>query len=270
MIQPDYIRLRWWVPKYYWIASLMKYDVMRDREATHVLSELLTPIEPPLPQLLKAINNRPAVVFGAGPTLDEVLGELSDTGCITVVRKYCSLIAADGAAQALLEHGVVPDVVVTDLDGDMNSIIESGVEGSVVAVHGHGDNISSLPRYVEELKRVTRRLLGTTQVEPEYPVLNFGGFTDGDRAVFLAEYFGASKVVMIGMDFGDIVGRRSKPWLRRDIKATRGKLMKLKIAKELISWLIEERGVEVLSVSRDVPRRARKISKLELCRVVTS
>lgn len=32
-------------------------------------------------------------------------------------------------------------------------------------------------------------------------VYNFGGFTDGDRAVFLAEALGASLIVVAGMDF---------------------------------------------------------------------
>ena len=267
MIQPDYVRLRWWIPRYYWIASLMRYDVLRDREATYVLSELLNPIKPPLAQLLKIISGKVAVVFGAGPSLDEMLDKLINSGCMDLIRKCCSLITADGATQALLEHGVVPDVVVTDLDGDVESIIESGLKGSVVIVHGHGDNIMSLLKYVEELKKVTRKLIGTTQVEPRYPVLNFGGFTDGDRAVFLAEYFTASKVLMVGMDFGDVVGRRSKPWLKRDARASEDKLLKLKIAEELISWLIRERGVEVLSVSNRVPQGVKKIEISKLRRV---
>jgi len=267
MIQPDYVRLRWWIPRYYWIASLMRYDVLRDREATYVLSELLNSVKPPIAQLLKIIGGKVAVVFGAGPTLDEMLVRLINSGCMDLIKERCSLISADGATQALLEHGVVPDVVVTDLDGSVESIIESGLKGSVVVVHGHGDNVMSLLKYVEELKKVTRKLIGTTQVEPRYPVLNFGGFTDGDRAVFLAEYFTASKVLMVGMDFGDVVGRRSKPWLKRDARASEDKLLKLKIAEELISWLIRERGVEVLSVSNRVPQGVKKIEISKLRRV---
>jgi len=268
MIVYNYLRLRWWMPKYYWIASVMGYDTLRDREAAEVLAELLSSIDPPLTELLRITCGRDAIVFGAGPSLDKVISELINLGSMEAIRRCCSLFAADGATQALLEHGIVPDVVITDLDGDVSSIFESGLEGSIVVVHGHGDNIGRLFKYVEELKKVTRKLVGTVQVEPKYPVMNFGGFTDGDRAVFMAEYFGARRVIMVGMDFGKVVGRRSKPWLKSDVRAWRDKLMKLKIAKELISWLAKERSVEVLTTSKEAPQGIKRVSPRELSDLV--
>ncbi len=264
MMISDNLRLRWWLPKYYWIASLMRYDILKDREATGVLAELLSPIDPPLNDLLKITCSRIAVVFGAGPSLDESISKLTNLGFTEKIRGHCVLFAADGATQALLEYGVVPDVVVTDLDGDISSIIESGREGSIIVVHAHGDNIGKLPAHVEELKKVTRRLVGTTQVEPRYPVMNFGGFTDGDRAAFIADYFGAKAIIMVGMDFGEVVGRRSKPWLKSNVRAWDDKLMKLKIAKELISWLALERGVEIITTGGEVPRGVKKVDLCEL------
>ena len=38
---------------------------------------------------------------------------------------------------------------------------------------------------------------------------NYGGFTDGDRAVFIADHFKAKKIFLIGFDFNDDVGRYS-------------------------------------------------------------
>ena len=41
----------------------------------------------------------------------------------------------------------------------------------------------------------------TTQSVPENTVLNFGGFTDGDRAVCIAQELGARRVLLEGFDF---------------------------------------------------------------------
>ena len=41
-------------------------------------------------------------------------------------------------------------------------------------------------------------------------VHNFGGFTDGDRCVFLANHFKAKKIILLGMDFGTRIGKYSK------------------------------------------------------------
>ena len=55
-----------------------------------------------------------------------------------------------------------------------------------------------------------KNCIGTTQTNPFNKIQNFGGFTDGDRAVFLASYFGAKKVILFGMDFGKKIGRQSR------------------------------------------------------------
>jgi Uncharacterized Rossmann fold enzyme len=39
-----------------------------------------------------------------------------------------------------------------------------------------------------------KNCIGTTQTNPFNKVQNFGGFTDGDRGVFLASYFKAKKL----------------------------------------------------------------------------
>jgi uncharacterized Rossmann fold enzyme len=106
-------------------------------------------------------------------------------------------VAADGAVQALLENKIKPDIVVTDLDGNSAALQKASKSGALMVVHAHGDNTDMLKKLVPKFKKV----LGTTQVMPVDHVYNFGGFTDGDRCVFLAEEFGAKKIVMVGMDF---------------------------------------------------------------------
>ena len=59
--------------------------------------------------------------------------------------------------------------------------------------------------------------------------MNFGGFTDGDRCVFLAEYFNASKIVLIGMDFGQEIGKYSK----HKVMNRKTKIKKLKFGKRI-------------------------------------
>ena len=47
-----------------------------------------------------------------------------------------------------------------------------------------------------------KNCIGTTQTNPFNKIQNFGGFTDGDRGVFLASHFDAKKIILFGMDFG--------------------------------------------------------------------
>jgi uncharacterized Rossmann fold enzyme len=48
-----------------------------------------------------------------------------------------------------------------------------------------------------------KRFIATTQAKPFNRVYNFGGFSDGDRCVFVAREFGASKIKLAGFDFED-------------------------------------------------------------------
>jgi hypothetical protein len=170
------------------------------------------------------------VVLGAGPSLKLDLERLREAG----LHRSSFLVSADGATTALLEAGFTPSLVVTDLDGRLEDIAEAGRHGALLTVHGHGDNIPALKSWVP---RIEGLILGTTQVKPEGEVYNFGGFTDGDRGVFLAEEMGAREIILAGMDLGERVGRFSKPSLASDVPASLVKRLKLRIAKELLEWL---------------------------------
>ena len=135
------------------------------------------------------------------------------------------VIGADGATTRLLAAGVLPDVIVTDLDGFLPDILAANESGSAVVVHAHGDNMAALKEYVPRLRRV----LGTTQAEPVEGIYNFGGFSDGDRCVFLARNFGASKIKIIGFDYDDP-------------NVTPVKMMKLKWARRLVAMALEDKS----------------------------
>jgi len=112
---------------------------------------------------------------------------------------------ADGATRAIIENGLKPDIVVTDLDGDIKSLKKVGRTNTLMVVHAHGDNTDKI-----HLVKNFKNCVGTTQTKPAGRIHNFGGFTDGDRCVFLANHFKAKKIILLGMDFGTRIGKYSK------------------------------------------------------------
>ncbi|MDC0187294.1 DUF115 domain-containing protein [Candidatus Nitrosopelagicus sp.] len=180
------------------------------------------------------IKGKTVFVIGAGPSLSKSLKYIRKSKNITK-------IVADGAVRALLEKNIRPDILVTDLDGDIESIKKIGKTKIPIIVHAHGDNSNRL-EIVKKLSNVT----GTTQTREFGKLKNYGGFTDGDRCVFLAEYFNASKIVLIGMDFGRKIGKYSKHRvINRKIK-----LKKLKSAKMIIEWFATKSKADLYSTKR--------------------
>ncbi len=174
------------------------------------------------------------IVFGAGPSIKKHISYLKSN---TNLKDY-TLIAADGSTKALLEENIIPDIIVTDLDGDMDCIIESNKRGSILFVHAHGDNMDKLKRFLDELEKV----VPTCQCKAFGKLENYGGFTDGDRAVHLAVYaLNVKKIVLAGMDFGNIVTNYSRPEIGVEFQeADSFKKKKLCYAKKLIESLKKE------------------------------
>ena len=115
-----------------------------------------------------------------------------------------------------------------------------------MVVHAHGNNIENIKKYVPVLDNI----LATTQSNPLENVYNFGGFTDGDRCLFLAIKLGAKNVFLAGMDFGKIITRYSRP----DIEGNEGnadsvKELKLKYAKKLVEWAAENEDINIFNLS---------------------
>lgn len=174
------------------------------------------------------------IVFGAGPSIKKHIHYLKSNSNL----KDYTLIAADGTTKALIEEGIIPDIIVTDLDGDMESIFTSNKKGSILFVHAHGDNMDKLKKYLDKLERV----VPTCQCKAFGNLENYGGFTDGDRAVHIA-VFGLcmKKIVLAGMDFGDVVTNYSRPEIGVELQeADDFKKKKLSYAKKLIESLKKE------------------------------
>ena len=183
------------------------------------------------------------IVFGAGPSLKEHIIQLKENYDL----KDYVLISADGATTALIEERLSPDIVATDLDGNLDDILLANIRGANIVVHAHGDNLDQVVKFTPFFNNV----LGTTQAQPVGNVYNFGGFTDGDRAIFLAVALGASEITLAGMDFGDVVTKYSRPNLPTDLAdADDFKRKKLMYAERLTDWIIENENVDVINMCK--------------------
>ena len=181
------------------------------------------------------------IVFGAGPSLKDHIKVLKEDYDL---RDYV-LVAADGATTALIEERIVPDRVATDLDGKLDDILLANIRGANIIVHAHGDNTDRIASVTPFFNNV----LGTTQSQPIGNLYNFGGFTDGDRALFLAVALGASQITLAGMDFGDVVTKYSRPNIETETaRADDFKKKKLKYAEKFTQWIIENEDAEVINM----------------------
>ncbi|KYK30615.1 MAG: hypothetical protein AYK22_03275 [Thermoplasmatales archaeon SG8-52-3] len=194
-----------WEPIYKKISREFNYTYEREKNSAEILNNLLNDKQLfPIKQLEKIIINKEIVIFGAGPSLENSI-EKYKKKIINFVK-----ITADGATSALLKKNILPDIIVTDFDGYMPDQIKANLNGCIVIIHAHGDNISSIKKYVKEFKK---NIIGTTHIDPSSfeNIYNFGGFTDGDRAVFLSSHFKAKKINLIGFDFDGKIGMFSYP-----------------------------------------------------------
>ena len=231
-----------WESQFLWITKNINLSFERDLDAANILNRELEKIEveETITRIAGLIDNNICHVFGCGPSLEVNLREILKS---KIIKNQDVIIAADGATKAFLINDIAPDIIVTDFDGDLEAIIEANKRGSIIVIHAHGDNLDKIQKF----SRIFKRKIGTVQVKPFGFLKNFGGFTDGDRCVFLAEHFNARKIFLYGFDFGNIVGKYSKPGHKNNFKADEIKLKKLEIAESLINMLNEKRIVKIVN-----------------------
>lgn len=199
-----------WEGYYRKIVRDFGFSMKKDIESGRVLADLLKGHETiDFNHLRELIYGKEALV--AGPLADKI-------------PEKEVIIGTDLSTALLLKKGIFPDIIVTDLDGDIEAEMQANARGSVVLIHAHGDNIEALKRYLPGFQG---KIGGTVQTRPFPPLMNFGGFTDGDRAVFLAESAGAEKIYITGFDFERPLPKKGKD--------TEIKRKKLRWAEALIS-----------------------------------
>lgn len=210
-----------WNPLYMEICSDLGIDPETDYESSILLNSILEKKSNTVVQ--KEITD-PVWIVGNGPRLGKVLENLTLNGMVFV---------ADSAIGEYMRVKGYPDYIFTDLDGPIRNIRECSENSVRLVVHAHGDNKELIKRHVPSLKVHT----GTTQNRPVGVLRNFGGFTDGDRAVFFADFFKATEIILVGFDF-------STPSIKEGSDYNR-KLKKLKWAEYLISRLAQKRGTQL-------------------------
>ena len=232
-----------WEKYYKEILDDFGFSREADEESARLLDEILS-VEGclTLEELRELVSfSDKFIVFGAGPSIKEHVRMLKEEYDL---RDYV-LLPADGATTPLIEERIVPDVIATDLDGNLDDIFLANLKGANVVIHAHGDNIDK----IASLTGFFTNIMGTTQAQPIGNLYNFGGFTDGDRAIFLAVALGASEITLAGMDFGDMVTQYSRPNLETKIaKADDFKRKKLKYAEMLTNWIKENENVEIINL----------------------
>lgn len=250
--------MKWnqWKKYYRVITEKLDINIKEDIKAARILSDLISSksnIEKLETDLKAIIESSNVFIYGCGPSLKRSIQNLKRMDYDGVN------IAADGAVSALLENDLYCDAQTTDLDGNIKDSIVANASGTVTIIHAHGDNIPLLRKYVQKFQG---KVMGSTQVEPFDNLINYGGFTDGDRAIFLALHFNCKRIILVGFDFGSVVGEYSKPNLKEH-NAGKNKRIKLKFASYLISEILKRYDIEILTLSDSYNIRGLKSISLE-------
>lgn len=199
-----------WDPVYRRICRDFGFDRAADERARDAVARWMRGTDRPALSLLSGAS---VAIVAPGPHL------LRD---LPPVYEADAVVGVSAAVDHLERVGIEVDVMVTDLDSNPETAVRLSHEGVPVVVHAHGDNVDLIERV---LPRVDREwVIATTQAAPVSTVANFGGFTDGDRAAYLADAHGARALRFPG-------------WLFDDPSVTPTKRRKLVWAERLLRWL---------------------------------
>ena len=240
-----------WEKRYFSILKELNYSEKKDKESALILDSILKKTDT-IKKIRKLIEGKTIFVIGSGPSLSIAIPKLKK------LEKSIK-IAADSSLKPLVDNGIIPDIIVTDLDGNEDTIKKISKTKSIFVIHAHGDNIEKL-----QMVKKMKNCIGTTQTNPFNKIQNFGGFTDGDRGVFLASYFNAKKIILFGMDFGNQIGKFSNT--KRSDRVI--KLKKLEIGRDLLIWLSTITKSELFTTSKSI-EGFKKISYRELDIIIT-
>jgi len=187
--------------------------------------------------LQKTLTGSERVII-VGASITEV--ELS-----TINLENCAIIAADGSVGAVANHHNLA-CIVTDFDGNphLDAVAKCGV---LFVAHAHGDNQQRWEKTLNKWSRYSSppNLILTHQVDQSINgIENYGGFTDGDRAVCLAIGLGvkAENITLLGFSTGQI-GKWS------GATNIEQKLMKLEWMYQIIEMVGLENQVDISASS---------------------
>ncbi len=223
-----------WAPLYERIRAEFGFPFDREEDAAARLAALLPPPAraDPIARIEPLLRGRDAIIVGSAPSAGPPPLWRYPGG-----TRAPGIVCADGATSTCLAAGIVPTVVVTDLDGPVAAEVTANRRGAFVLVHAHGDNRAALDEWVPQFPG---ELGGSWAGPPRGPLINVGGFTDGDRAAHLAAHCGAERLLLWGFDFerveeADAPSRARKlaklAWARRSLD-----LLAARPAPPILTW----------------------------------
>ncbi|MFW9851690.1 MAG: 6-hydroxymethylpterin diphosphokinase MptE-like protein [Candidatus Thorarchaeota archaeon] len=215
----------------YWYPTICNYLDIILEEDVRALNTVIKEYKSNCSQeeIKKIIHNRDIYALGAGNNLKTEF----DDYVLNTENKDNVLLSADGATTYAMSCGIVPKIIVTDLDGKILDQLKAQNEGAILAVHVHCDNIDIVMKNMSSI--CNGKFIITTQTYPIQGSYNFLGFTDGDREICLSTSLSARRIYLLGYDFGPLVGKFSKTYSLDKIKKEK-KLKKFLIAKSVINW----------------------------------
>ena len=133
------------------------------------------------------------VVIGAGVDVEDLHAYDANT----------AFVAADGSVGALNDYSQLL-CIVSDLDGGTH-LDTAAAHGQTILVHAHGDNMEEWLDRIDKWNsfELPPSLILSHQVNQIIPGMhNFGGFTDGDRALCFLLSLGveAQKIELVGFN----------------------------------------------------------------------
>ncbi|CAI8208989.1 MAG: Uncharacterised protein [Methanobacteriota archaeon] len=142
------------------------------------------------------------VVIGANVTEEEIM----------TLSNKSSLIVADGAIGALLElkEDLLENIICLVSDGDGLPYITNNKIGNLrILLHAHGHAKENLKNILEIWKKwspTPKIIISHQTLKIKDPAVNFGGFSDGDRAVCMLHACGknSENIQLIGFDSNKI------------------------------------------------------------------
>ena len=230
------------------VLQIFKFSKEKDVKARDILYEFRKQYD--LKSKIKSIKRemigKNLFFFGAGPNLIHHL-ELVKNKIKSNRNKYF-VVAANGSARALSKFSIIPDLIFSDLDGlNYNQIDKYLKQHSTIIIHGHGDNIEKIHAFKPLLSASNENIICTTQVESRYPIINPGGFTDGDRSVYFCHNLAPidQEFTLFGYEFKHKIGAFSKNEYEQDQAITPIKEKKLLLCKKLLNELsiLEKRSI---------------------------
>jgi hypothetical protein len=103
-----------WEKRYFTILKEMNYSEKKDKESALILDSILKKTDS-IEKVKEIIQGNTVLVIGSGPSLSIAIPKLKKL-------KKSIKIAADSSLEPLIDNGIIPDIIVTDLDGNEDTI----------------------------------------------------------------------------------------------------------------------------------------------------